>query len=195
MMEESFEVYVSKAFRTLSQEVNRFGAMYLKEANKVFKEDFVQNAIGRKILATRTTSVGELVYLLHQGRKLAGLSGAAYPTDIALENSVCLRQAVQSIENQGVDVDLTIRKYSGVFKKSEGLKVLLVARAKGYTFQGLRVMRNLILKEEYDQVLIYSYQSQNKLQELAKPIYEPSRASTCPVDRNKLILKTIKPLQ
>lgn len=194
-MKESFEVYVSEAFRTLSQEVNRFGAMYRKEANKIFKEDFVQNAIGRKILATRTTSVGELVYLLHQGRKLAGLSGAAYPTNAALENSVCLRQAVRSIEMQGISVDLTIRKYSGVFQKSEGAKVLLLARAKGYTFQGLKVIRGLILKEEYDQVLVYSYQPKNKLESLAQPIYEPRRSSTSPIDRSKLIIKAIKPLQ
>jgi hypothetical protein len=186
-MPESIKVYRTAAFAPLAQEIKRFGALSKAEALTLFDPALVASAKLRKVYAERETSIGPVLYLLHQGRKLAGMAGAFTPTDDSLMNAVCLRQIALQLEEAGQTVDLTARKRSIVYQ-NEGQTILVLAQHQGYAFAALRrLYKAFVETNEFSEVHVYTYMTLTEREKLSQTLYEPARAST-PLDRNRLRL-------
>lgn len=186
-MADPIKVYRTAAFAPLALEIKRFGALSQAEAVTLFDPALVASAKLRKVYAERETSIGPLLYLLHQGRKLAGMAGAFTPTDDSLMNAVCLRQVGLMLEDAGHTIDLTARKRSIVYL-NEGLNILVLAQHQGYAFAALRrLYKALVDTNEFSEVHVYTYLTAPALEELGRTLYEPARGST-PLDRARLRL-------
>lgn len=193
-MNKTFKIHIMEAYKSFSEEINQFGAMFLKEAEKQFASDFVESAIRRRIIEIRATSVGQIIFLRHQGRVLVGLRGSANPSNRALENSVCLRQAVQITERKNYTLSHSDRRYSRCLINTSGNKIIVFARSQGYSWQGLREIKYLILSGEYDQAYIFSYIPQDALDHSAATLFQPTKPTNPAVTHQQIILKSIKPL-
>ena len=159
------------------EEVNRFGAMLEEEAADLFGQAVITGAVEQRICELRSTAVGQAVVLLFAGRRLAGLAGAFTPTDAAIANMLCLRDIGLRLEAAGFEIDLESRKRSLVYVKSKGRtkkSVLVLAQEKGYALEVLRRMYwQLVAEGEYDQIQLFTYLNEKKLEELRKYLHTP----------------------
>ncbi|WP_152544972.1 hypothetical protein [Deinococcus phoenicis] len=191
-MSDAVRVYTTAAFAPLASEIKRFGALSWHEALALFGEELVTNAMRRKVCAVRETPIGKILYLLHQGRRLAGVTGSFHPTDAALMDDVCLRQVALMLEQAGIAIDLSVRKEAIVYAQG-GRRILVVAQHAGYSVAALRrLYKATIETNEYSELHLYTYLSPKKLEELAQPLYAPVGRSK-PLDPQRLHLHRLVP--
>ncbi|PNY79317.1 hypothetical protein CVO96_19520 [Deinococcus koreensis] len=187
LMADPIKVYRTAAFAPLAQDIKRFGALLTAEAARRYDAALLVDARRRKVCAERDTALGPVLYLLHQGRRLAGLAGAFTPTDDGLMNAVCLRDVGQRLEAQGISLDLTARKRSIVYRRGDEA-ILVLAQHDGYAFAALRrLYKALIDTEAYSEMQLYTYLTPEALRELEQVLYAPARGSR-PLDRQRLRL-------
>lgn len=186
-MSDTVKVYRSAAFAPVAQEIKRFGALHKYEAVTLFDSALLDGAVKRKVYAERETTIGPILHLLHQGRKLVGLKGGFRYTDEALIDSTCLRGAAAKLESEGLELDLSARQRS-IIAQSTSRNILAVARHDGYSFAALRrLYKELIDAHQYSELHMYSYLSEEKLEELGKILFDPPRGSS-PLDPEKMRL-------
>lgn len=191
-MPDVVKVYTTAAFVPLASEIKRFGALSWHEALALFGEELVMNAMRRKVCAVRETPVGDILYLLHQGRRLAGVTGSFHPTDAALMDDLCLRQVALMLERDGIAIDLSVRKQAIVYSR-RGRKVLVLAQHAGYSVAALRrLYKATIGTDEYSALHLYTYLSPEELERLAQPLYAPVGRSQ-PLDPQRLHLHRLVP--
>ncbi|MPY68060.1 hypothetical protein F8S09_15495 [Deinococcus sp. SDU3-2] len=190
-MSDAVRVYTTAAFAPLASEIKRFGALLWDEALSLFGEELVTHALRRKVCTVRDTPVGKVLYLLHQGRRLVGVTGSFTPTDAALMDDVCLRQAALKLEEAGFDLDLRSRKQSVIYTDGDR-KVLVLARHAGYSFAALRRLYHALIETgEYSEIHLYSYLDPEALGKLARTLYEP--VTSKPLDPQRLQLHRLDP--
>lgn len=179
------KVFRSAAFADLAQAINRFGAMLQFEAEAVFGRELVTQALRQRICARRKTALGQILFLLFAGRRLAGMAGPFTPTDDGLMNAVCLRDIGQRLEDAGYTIDLTVRKRALVFTPP-GKRVLVLAQHDGYTLAALRRLhRELVNGGAFDQIQVFTYLTPEGVEELTAFLYDPPRRSP-PIDVREL---------
>lgn len=189
---DAVKVYLTAAFTGLALEIKRFGALSWPEALALFGEELVTNAIRRKVCAVRDTPIGKILYLLHLGRRLAGVTGSFTPKDTALMDDVCLRQVALSLEKAGIAIDLTSRRQSIIYTDGNK-KILALAQHAGYSFAALRRLYNALIETgEYSEIHLYTYLDSEGLGKLAQMLYEPARKSK-PLDPQRLQLHQLEP--
>lgn len=186
------KVFRSSAFVELAQEIKRFGAMLEQEAETRFSPELVAQAIRQRVCTVRQTPLGNILYLLHFGRKLAGVTGAFTPTDDALMNAVCLRDIGLRLEQAGYEIDLEYRKRSLVFATAKK-RVLVLAQHNGYSHEALRRLnKKFIVDGDFDQVQLFTYLAPSELKALKQLLYQPARRSP-PIDSTHFLLLAVKP--
>lgn len=186
-MADKIKVYRTAAFAPLAQEIKRFGALTKAEALTIFDPPLIASAMLRKVCAERDTKIGTILYLLHQGRRLAGMAGAFTPTDDGLMNAVCLRDVGRLLEKDGYTIDLLARKRSIIYQKDDKT-ILVLAQHNGYAFAALRrLYKAFIETKQFNEIHIYTYMGSKELEELKRTLYRPARASK-PIDHNQLRL-------
>lgn len=179
------KVFRSAAFADLAEKVNRFGAMLHSEAETTFGKELVTQALRQRICARRKTALGQILFLLFPGRRLAGMAGPFTPTDDGLMNSVCLRDIGQRLEHVGYTIDLTVRKRALVFTPP-GKRVLVLAQYDGYTLAALRRLhRELVGGGAFDQIQVFTYLTPEGIKALTAFLYHPPRRSQ-PIDAREL---------
>ena len=192
-MAEVVKVYRTAAFVPLAEEIKRFGAITKTEALERFGMDLMVGALRRRVCGERDTKIGPIVYLLHKGRRLTGMAGAFNPTDEGLMDAVCLRDVGLMLEKRGVEIDLSVRRHSIIYREGD-TSVLALAQNDGYAIGSLRrLYRAVIDTGEFDEIHIYSYLTPNALEALARTLYEPERRSR-PLDPRRLRLFALSPL-
>jgi len=188
---EAVKVYLTAAFTGLATEIKKFGALSWPEALVLFGEELVTNAMRRKVCTVRETPIGKVLYLLHQGRRLAGVTGAFTPTDAALMDALCLRQVALQLERAGFTIDLTTRKRTIVYLDGEK-KILALAQHNGYSVAQVRRLYNALIETgEYSEMHIYTYLDSEGLEALAQPLHRP--VSSKPLDPQRLHLHQLVP--
>lgn len=186
-MADVVKVYRTAAFVPLTQEIKRFGAITKSEASERFGADLIVGALRRRVCGERDTKIGPVLYLLHRGRKLLGMTGAFSPTDDGLMNAVCLRDAGLMLERRGVEINLRTRKHA-VSYTEDGKMILVLAQHDGYAFAVLRRLYKAIIDTgEYAEIHMYSYLTPGELEALARVLYRPARQSK-PLDPERLRL-------
>lgn len=189
---DAVKVYRTAAFAGLATEIKRYGALSRHEALTLFEQELITNAMRRKVCAERKTRIGKLLYLLHQGRRLAGVTGMFTPTDDALMNAVCMRQVGLMLEKQGFTIDLTTRRRNIVYQDGDR-RMLVLAQHAGYSVaQVRRLYHALIETGEYSEMHIYTYLDPEGFEAFAHPLYQP--VSSQPLDPERLHLHRLVPL-
>lgn len=179
------KVFRSAVFTDLAKEMNRFGAMLHFEAETMFGKELVTQALRQRICTRRKTALGQTLFLLFPGCRLAGMAGPFTPTDDGLMNSICLRDIGQRLENAEYTIDLTIRKRALVFTPP-GRRVLVLAQHDGYTLAALRRLhRELVDGGVFDQIQVFTYLTPKGVEELTAFLYDPPRRSQ-PIDAREL---------
>lgn len=173
----TISVYRASAFVDLAHDIKQFGAMLKSQAERQYGKALVSHALTQRVCAERKTRAGLILFLLHFGRKLTGLAGAFTPTDDALMNAVCLRDAATLLKAEGIPVDLEYRKRSLVFE-TPSKRVLVLAQHDGYALAALRRMHKTFVTDgEFDQIQLFTYLDASGLAALTGPLYEPPRSS------------------
>lgn len=179
------KVFRSAAFADLAREMNRFGAMLHFEAEAMFGKELVAQALRQRICTRRKTALGQTLFLLFPGRRLAGMAGPFTPTDDGLMNSVCLRDIGQRLEHAGYAIDLNARRRALVFTPP-GKRVVVLAQHAGYTLAALRRLhRELVVGGTFDQIQVFTYLAPEGVEELTAFLYDPPRQSQ-PIDAREL---------
>lgn len=180
-------VYRASAFVELAHDIKLFGAMLKSQAERQYGKALVSQALAQRVCTERKTQAGSILFLLHFGRKLTGLAGAFTPTDDALMNAVCLRDAATLLQTEGIHVDLEYRKRSLVFETPRK-RVLVLAQHDGYALAALRRMhKTLVTHGEFDQIQLFTYLDEDGLAALSGPLYDPPRSST-PVPPDEVLV-------
>jgi hypothetical protein len=181
----------AETFMPLAQEVKRFGALLKTEALELFDPAFIEGAKQRKVCGEHETELGTVIYLLHRGRTLVGMTGVFTPTNRSLMDAICLRSIGKSIAKSGQSIDLTTRRRSLIYVK-DTKRILVLAQYQGYTLLAIRrLYKKLIETNQYNELHVYSFLSNEALDKLKQAAYEPSKGSQ-PLDKNRLHLFTLK---